>query len=99
MDYEVSQKEKSSYTITLPYMKADTKLEIVFGNNELAENPVLDMTEKILNMASIEYDKKLEIFTAVKNNMDEKNVCASLLTMKDEGDTTVDSIVELICDQ
>lgn len=99
VDYEVSQKEKSSYTITLPYMKADTKLEIVFGNNELAENPVLDMTEKILNMASIEYDKKLEIFTAVKNNMDEKNVCASLLTMKDEGDTTVDSIVELICAQ
>lgn len=72
VDYEVSQKEKSSYTITLHYMKADTKLEIVFGNNELAENPVLDMTEKILNMASIEYDKKLEIFTAVKNNMDEK---------------------------
>jgi len=31
--------------------------------------------------------------------MDEKNVCASLLTMKDESDTTVDSIVELICDQ
>ena len=31
--------------------------------------------------------------------MDEKNVCASLLTMKDEGDTTVDSIVELICAQ
>lgn len=52
--------------------KAETRLEIVFGNNELAENPVLDMTEKILNMASIEYDKKLEIFTAVKNNMDEK---------------------------
>lgn len=98
-EYEISNKEKSSFEIVLPFVKADSEIEIVFACRRLADNPVLDMAEEILRMANIEYDKKLELFNMIKNNPNNKNICAGVLSLKDEGDTTVDALAELICAQ